>query len=73
MADNKPLYLQKTEELIAELSRLTPVLKRHIEKVRREGRELDPNVENCLRAASVLKALISDLEGEISQHDSSDD
>lgn len=73
MADNKPLYLEKAEELIGELSKLTPVLKQHVEKAKREGRELSPNVERCLRSASVLKTLITDMEEEISEHLDADD
>ncbi len=73
MADNKPLYLEKAEGLIAELTKLTPVLGQHVLRAKREGRELSPNVESCLRSASVLKTLIMDMEEEISEHLDADD
>lgn len=61
----KPLYLERAEELI----KLTPILKQRVLKALLEGSEVGPkeqeSLQQCLRAALVLKALISDMEEEI--------
>jgi hypothetical protein len=61
----KPPYVEKANELLRELTRLTPLLKERVEEARQRREPLDPRLVECLTSAFVLKGVIRDLEEEV--------
>ncbi|MEK7212112.1 MAG: hypothetical protein AAB686_00350 [Patescibacteria group bacterium] len=65
MPEQKPLFVEKSLELMRELIRLVPALNSRVEQARRKRIPLEPGVEECLVTASLLKEMIREMEEEV--------